>query len=82
MPSKVNAAVGAGADIVREKVARGRCAACGVRCAMCVRCAVSSTNHPSSSAACDAARAVMAVDKRRHRRARPSIDCSKLKSID
>ncbi len=68
MPSKVNAAVGAGADIVREKVARGWCAVFGVRCAMCVRCAVSSTNHPSSSAACDAARAVMAVDKPRHRR--------------
>jgi len=62
MPSKVNAAVGAGADIVREKVVREGCAVCGVRCAICVRCAVSSTNRPSSSS-CDVARAVIVTDK-------------------
>ena len=38
MPSKVNAAVGAGADIVREKVVREGCAVCGVRYAFGVRC--------------------------------------------
>ena len=56
---------------------------CGVRCAMCVRCAVSSTNHPSSSSSssCDVARAVSVKDNHR-RHGCPSTLKDRVESID